>query len=85
MAADYNTAAALLIVAGYNKPAVAEQIGNWVLTSQGKDAKGSARTPKFTSLLPTYDVAAYGAAFVALEVTDPVSLEKVNNIALVHA
>lgn len=82
--ANINTAAALVIVAHYNKPAVMEQIDDWVITKQGKDAGGRANTAKYVNLAPKYDIPTYGAAFVALEITDPVSMERVNNIALVH-
>lgn len=84
MPANTSLAAAIVIVTHYNKPAVMEQIGNYVMTAQGKDAAGNARTSKYTDLSPTYDIPLYGAAFIALGVTDPVSLEKVNNIALTH-
>lgn len=86
MATDANIslAAAIVIVSHYNKPAPMEQIGNWVMTEQGKDAAGHARTSKYVDLSPTYNVPLYGAAFAALGITDPVSLEKVNNIALLH-
>lgn len=84
MPANVSLAAALVIVAHYNKPAVMEQIGNWVMTELGKDAAGHARTSKYVNLAPKYDIPTYGAAFVALGITDPVNLEKVNNIALLH-
>lgn len=84
MPANTSLAAAIVIVTHYNKPAVMEQIGNWVMTQQGKDQAGHTRSAKYVSLSPTYDIPTYGAAFVALGVTDPVSLEQVNNIALTH-
>lgn len=86
MATDANIsiAAAVVIVSHYNKPSVMEQISDWVITSIGKDAAGHARTSKYVNMSPTYDIPTYGAAFAALGITDPVSMEKVNNIALVH-
>lgn len=82
--ADVNTAAAIVIVSHYNKPSVMEQIWDWVVTSLGKNAAGAANTSKYVNLAPTYDIPTYGAAFVALGITDPVSMEQVNNIALLH-
>lgn len=86
MATDANIslAAAIVIVSKYNKPAPMEQIFNWVITGVGYNARGAARTHKYVNLSPTYDIPTYGAAFAALGITDPVSMEKVNNIALVH-
>ena len=82
--ANINTAAALVIVAHYNKPSVMEQIFNWVITAIGKDQANHARTHKYVDLSPKYDVPTYGAAFAALGITDPVSMEQVNNLALTH-
>lgn len=82
MAADYNTAAALCLAAGYDHPSVLEQINNYVLTSQGHDAAGNDRTAKYVNLSPDYDIPTFGDAFILLECTDPVSLEKVSQIVL---
>lgn len=82
MAADYNTAAALCLAAGYDTPPIIEQINNYVLTSQGKDAAGNDRVAKYVNLSPDYDIPTFGDAFILLECTDPVSLEKVSQIVL---
>lgn len=83
MATIYQTAAAAIKAAGYNKPAVFEQMANYVLTGLGHDAKGSDNTRKYIGMSPTYNIAAGAIVFFLIPgITDPVGLEKVGQLAL---
>lgn len=75
-------AAATLTAAGFTHPSVIEQTFNYVLTSQGKDAAGNARTAKYVNLSPTYDVATQGAALVSSGIVAPSCLEQVGQLVL---
>lgn len=80
----YEFLASQLVAAGYHKPAIYEQVCNYVLTSQGHDAAGHDNVGKYVNL-PGIGVAAMGAAFLLFGVNTAVGLEKVGNIALLHA
>lgn len=82
MATVYETVANILIAAQYNKPAVFEQLANYVLTGLGNNAAGDANTPKYVDMSPTYNIPFYAGAFTFFGVTTPAGIEKVGNIAL---
>ncbi len=78
----YDTVAQILIAAHYNKPAVFEQLANYVLTGLGKNPAGANNTAKYVNMGPTYNIPFYAGSFVFFGITDPVGIEKVGNIAL---
>lgn len=80
----YTLLAASLISAGITKPEYLEQIFNYVLTSQGKDAAGRNRVPKYVSLSPTVNVPYWALGFIMFGVVTPPQLEKVGQIVLTY-
>lgn len=78
----YQLVASILTAAGYNQPAVFEQLGNYVLTSLGHDAAGNDRVPKYVSL-PGFNIPLYASAFLLFGITTPSGIEKVGNLVLV--
>lgn len=77
----YQVVAGILQAAGYTQPAVFEQLGNYVLTSQGHDAAGNNNVGKYVHL-PGYNIPLYASAFTLFGVTDPPGIEKVGNLVL---